>query len=332
MTEQKPKLKIKSANYDLKEFAVELSKKKVAPVIYLIYNESDSESAEFIDSVKLELNIVDDNIYIYLGEEMDLNQFITDYCNVPLFGDKRLFIIKNLNNSKQKRDKKLVESFLRLLEEPQQENYIIITNPYISEKKYTDLIYKTLLNSAVIKIKEGNVIQWIKDYAEKNRKNIDMQAAKKLFALCNEKKNNIKSELDKLFLYCLNEKEITLEVISKTVQNYDEDNIFNLLDNIILRQYEKSVIQYRELLNKRVSANVILFNLIEKLNKLIYFKETAVKMKYIGDSQLDQICAIIMQKYKLPINYYEKYKLKTFAAKYDFEKLKLFLKYMIELD
>nr|MBP7654485.1 hypothetical protein [Candidatus Dependentiae bacterium] len=43
-------------------------------------------------------------------------------------------------------------------------------------------------------------------------------------------------------------------------------------------------------------------------------------------------CAIIMQKYKLPINYYEKYKLKTFAAKYDFEKLKLFLKYMIELD
>ncbi|HPG30273.1 MAG TPA: DNA polymerase III subunit delta [bacterium] len=327
---EKTREKIKASNLSAKDFPSALKKKP--PVIYLIYNESDSETADFIEIFKSELSIKDDNIFLYLGPEMDLNVFITDYCNVPLFGEKRLFVIKNLNDSKQKRDSKLIAAFIKLISDPQPENYILLTNPYISEKNSSEFIYKTMINSSVIRIKEGNAIEWIKEYAEKNGKTIDIQAAKKLFALSNEKKNIAKAELDKLFLYSLDEKEITITAINKAVQNYDEDNIFNLIDNIMLNQYEKSVLQFRDLLNKKIPLAVILFNIIDKFNKLVYFSETASKMKYIGDAQLEQICAILIQKYKVKINFYEKFKFKTMFQKYDLIKLKTFLKYLIELD
>jgi len=315
----------------VKELDAKLAK-DMPPAIFIFYNPDSGSPDEFIELIKNKIGIVGDFIFNYIGAEINLTDFMNAYLNVPLFGGKRLFVLKDINDCKNKRNKSEIDAFHNLFAEPQLDTFVVFTNRILSDKNITEFIRKICDKSLTFKTKEANIFEWIKEYAATAGKTIDSAAARKLVDLCNAKKKAVKSELDKLFLFVLDEKNITPEIVITVVQNYNEDNIFSFIDALMARKYETALKQFRELLVLKTEYIVILYNIIERFNKLIYFKEIARKMKYLGDEQINQIGAILLKDYGYKLNYYELRYFGTLVNKYDEQSLNYVFSMILELE
>ncbi|HON57482.1 MAG TPA: hypothetical protein PLJ38_10740, partial [bacterium] len=273
-TIEKEKFVYPNTRFNVKQFEKHIE--KTAPKkMCLLY--SDIENAnidEFLDALKKKINVPENNVFVYSGAELDIPQFINDYSTQPLFSERRLFVIKEINKCQQKRNKNFCEKFYEVLEENIEDTYLFIVNERLSEKKITEFLKSIIIRVFTFLLREQSVEQWIMDYVQKNNREIEYSAVRKLMVLCNERIGLIKNELTKIFLYDLQGKNITEELINKVIQSYDEKNIFKFIDALLNKDYDKSIIFYRQLLNqKENNITIIIFNITERLNKLIYFIE-----------------------------------------------------------
>ncbi len=313
---------------DIKQFDKEL-KKNIHRKICVFFDTDNTDINDYLDIYKNALEISEQNIYVYTGAEFDIPQFINAYSTQPLFSEKRLFIVKDINACPQKRFKQLTERFYEVISEDIEDTFLIVTNEKVSDNKITEFLKNIIKNLYFFFAKEQSPEQWTMDYAQKNNRDIDYNAVKKLINLCSSKTSYIKNELDKIFLYALDSKLITEEIINKTVQNYDENDIFKFINTLLYKQYDKAVSQYRQLLNQKQNINGIIYNLTEKINKLIYFIEASKKMKTPDPYKIGEL---VLKEHRIMLNYHEKNEFLKIKTKYDEQSLKKNLKLLIDID
>jgi DNA polymerase-3 subunit delta len=310
----------------------------IPPIIYINSNDSvgTQETIEFIQK-KLDIKKIN---FLQIGKKIDLNEFIENVSNVPLFAETRIFLLKNIELCPQKREQKLVKSFIGLLEDILENydinnnlNYIIFTSDYQSQKKTTAFIKKIMDVSTLIneysENKESDLMYWIRNYVDLNNKEINQKAISNLINLCNSEKQVIKKELDKIFLYLGDDKEITIETVMFMVQEYEEKNLFNLIDNIFEKKYEKAVQQYRDLVCIEDLRVPLLYNIIMAVNKLILFKETYSRLKLNNPYK---ISLSVLREYGVNIQFFERDRLFKQIQIYKISELKNILIMIIELE
>lgn len=242
---------------------------------YLILSNDSVVIDDIVKNIIKEYNLGDNSIIKYDLEQTLLDDVIEEVNTYAFFEDKKLVIANSCKFlSSDKKRGELVQND-KLLEEyitnPNPSSSLVLITEKLDERKK---LSKLLREKCVVVDANLSIEQMI----EKNTEDYKI-TDKTINYLINYLKNNntrIMTELDKLKMYKLNEKEINIEDIDKiVVKEFDED-IFSLLNVILKRDINTSFEIYNKLIERGEEVSKIVITVADQI-RLIY--KTKILMK-----------------------------------------------------
>lgn len=197
-------------------------------------------------------NIISNNIYYDLFgnkslTELDCNETnvenIISECKTMSFGaDKKTVILNNFN--KIISTKNILEEFIKYLEKPVKDVvHILLSKEIYDEAKSTKVIKSFLKilkdNNAEIKLfkktTDRSLKSWIVQTFNKEGYHIDNDAVSLFIEFTGNNIEMIKTELEKLMIFKIEDKTITVNDIEEIIQNVRMDLIFAMIDAIVAK-------------------------------------------------------------------------------------------------
>lgn len=235
--------------------------------IYLIQSSDYISIKENINSILKENKLGEDCLIKYDLNEVSIDIVIEDLDTYNFLVDRKVIFCDNvsfLTGAKSKNDNNDVDSFIKYLKNPSNDNILVIICDKLDERKSVVKVLKencTILNNEVsinklIKSKldgfimEDYVIKYFIDY-------------------CGNDNEKILNELEKLKCYKYEEKTITYDDIDLLVLKSFNDNVFSLIDAIMNKNKKKAISLYNDLLNNGEDENKI-FSLLADQFRMIH--------------------------------------------------------------
>ncbi len=250
-------------------------------MIYVLYGENESEINKFIDSIMKENNI--DSRITYDYKECSINDVIEEASYFDLFGNKKLIILSGADFLTTRSTLDSIE-FDKYINSPNESAILVlkvITEKLDERKK----LVKTLRKHATVKefklLDEKNIDGYVRSYFDSRNYKIGNDGVREIVRRLKNNTKVIDSELEKLVLYKLDAKEITLEDVKHVVTMYEENNIFSLVDAVVKKDKNKIFSLYKSLIEDREEPAVILVMLANQF-RLMY------QAKVLNKSGLDK--------------------------------------------
>jgi len=218
----------------IQDIEKQLKQKKILPVYYLFGEDSYSVDITFeaIEKAAQPFITSDFDKEILYGENQSFTNIIGLASTFPFGSEKKLIIVKQAEKLKEKKEKKEIVSYF---ESPAEFTVLVflhegtITNP-------TSEPYKTLTNQGYLfeakELKGKSLIDWLISTVEKNGKTISYDNAQLLTDISGENRNTLESQLEKIFIYVGDNKEITIESIRGLSTSLKQYTIFDLQNAI----------------------------------------------------------------------------------------------------
>lgn len=202
------------------------------PNFYLLYGTDKSVIDNEKNNIIKKLNIND--IIKYEASEDNTIDIIEDASTISMFSNKKIIIINDcyfFKTGKTLKDISLLEQYL---EKYNKDTYII----FISNNEKVDSrkkIYKLIKKNGQIKECNKQDKNYLTDYVQKYIKEnkYKIEDIDYFLKIVGSNLNNITNELDKLFMYKLDNKTITKDDIDKITIKNMENEIFDLTDAVI---------------------------------------------------------------------------------------------------
>lgn len=226
--------------------------------MYLIYGNSQIEIQQKINEIIQENN--SNNVIKYSYIENELLDILEDASYISMFEEKKIIVISECLFLTSK-DNKDITDLLRYINNPNESTIIIFT---LNEEKLDERkkITKELKNKCEVytyNIKENkNLVTIISDNFKRDNYKIDLESIKKIMELTENNKDTIINEIDKLKMYKINDKIITLNDVIEVIPKSLENNMFKLTEAINQKNKDKVFKIYKELINNRIEETVIL--------------------------------------------------------------------------
>jgi len=218
----------------IQDIEKQLKQKKILPVYYLFGEDSYSVDITFeaIEKAAQPFITSDFDKEILYGENQSFTNIIGLASTFPFGSEKKLIIVKQAEKLKDKKEKKEIVSYF---ESPAEFAVLVflhegtITNP-------TSEPYKTLANRGYLfeakELKGKSLIDWLISTVEKSGKTISYDNAQLLTDISGENRNTLESQLEKIFIYVGDNKEITIESIRGLSTSLKQYTIFDLQNAI----------------------------------------------------------------------------------------------------
>lgn len=221
----------KSKAPSILEVEKQLKQKKLLPVYYLF--------GEDTYNIELTCKAIEKFVEPFIASDFDRETYYGEnqtFANIaglastfPFGSEKKLIILKQ---AEKPRDKKEILNYLK---SPADFSVLIflhdgtITNPETEP-------YKTLANQGYIfeakELKGNALIEWLISTAEKNGKTISHDNAQLLTDISGENRNTLEAQLEKIFIYIGENKEITIDSIRGLSTSLKQYTIFDLQNAI----------------------------------------------------------------------------------------------------
>lgn len=240
-------------------------------MIYLLYGTESLLIKEEIQKITKENNVENVNISQYNLEETLLKDIVEDCLTTSLFSNKKAVIVYN-SYIFIRIQKKMIDQDISILED-----YLNNPNPdtiliFIVNNEKLDNVKKICkLISEKGHIKDFNMPNNINNYVKKQFDDyqIDNDSVNLLIKRVGNNLNILKSEIEKLKIYKIEEKEITKKDILNLSTNTIDLNIFNFIDNIINKNKKEAINTYYEMLKLNEEPIKIIVMLANKF-RLMY--------------------------------------------------------------
>lgn len=235
-------------------------------MLYLIEEENTYLIKNKVEEILKEHKLSIDNLIKYDLEDVSLDKVIDELDIYDFLVNKKVVLGTNatfLTGSKSKGIEHNLERFEKYINNPNLNNVLILTcNKLDQRKKIVDLVKKKFkVISTKIDV-NSYIKEELKDYK------IDYNTINYLKEYCRNDFGKIKNEISKLKMYKFNEKEINSDDIDTIVTKNVDDNIFALIDAIIVKDKKKMAEIYQELIKKEEVISIMI-NLSNQL-RLIY--------------------------------------------------------------
>ena len=250
---------------------------------YLIEGDSFSIKNK-IDEIIINNNFKDSITSTYSLEEQSLEKPLEDLDTYSLLSNKKTIIINNIESIKKDENQNNIEHLLRYLDNPNNDNLLIITANKIDSK--STILKKIKEKTTYIKpeYKSEDIIKdYLKDYKISN---VDINY---LIELCNDNQIKIKNECDKLKMFCLETKTITKENIDEIVVKEfgDPQNQVFRFSRVIAENNKKEALKiFEELIDYGKHPIEILSLISSQLRTLLQIKlmeENGLKKNEIAE-------------------------------------------------
>ncbi|MFF2447620.1 DNA polymerase III subunit delta [Neobacillus sp. NPDC058068] len=251
--------------------------------IYLLYGTEAyliNETKQLLLNEALNEEEKDFNFSVYDLEDTPIDVALEDAETFPFFGERKVIFLHNpafltAEKSKEKIEHNLVK-FEAYLKEPAPYTVMVISAPYekLDERKK---ITKELKRKAELveakKLKEHELINWVKNRAKSSGIEFEPNAIEQLLALVGTNMFMITSEVDKLALYAADQKKIDVNLVEKLVSRSLEQNIFTLIEKVVQRKLDEALRIYYDLLKQNEEPIKILALLAGQFRLIYQVKE-----------------------------------------------------------
>jgi len=185
---------------------------------------------------------------IFSGKDITFTELQDLASSFPFGSQFKLIIVKNFDEVKG--DKRKFASYIK---NPSASTILILskegpisnldTEPYISMLK-NDFMFEAK------ELKGADLINWVVKNAVRNGKHIQPENAELLAGMVGENRSLIEMQMQKIFAYIGEDKEITFEIISSVASELKEYTIFDLQNALGNRDRSKSIETANNLLDK----------------------------------------------------------------------------------
>ena len=217
-------------------------------------------------------------IIIYNLKENTILDILNEANTLSLIPSKKVILVYNADSIFQNQDEELI----KYLHNYNKDVYIIfITEKSDSRKK----IYKEFeKNSKIIILSDNDnyPIEYIKKYLSDNDYKMDNSLIDYFLSRTKNNIDNIKNELDKLFLYKIDNKIITKEDIDKLTYNNEDNIIYEFTNAILERNNNKAISMYHNFILDNTSIDYLLVSIYNSY-KTLYQVKVLNKNKSISD-------------------------------------------------
>lgn len=197
----------------------------------------------------------DSLISVYDMKETLVETVIEDAMMPSLLGDKKIIILEDCYFLTGESVKSSVEIntdlLLEYIKNPNENTYLFlkVKAEKLDERKK---IVKELKKDSTIyeakKLEEKDLVEQLYKEVIDNGYKIDKQVVKKLIRRGGSIYSNLTKELEKLYMYKLDTKEILESDVEELVTKKLEDNIFDLIDCTVKKDYKKMFDIYEDLI------------------------------------------------------------------------------------
>lgn len=221
---------------------------------------------------KIANNFSLENIVRYNLDEVSINVALQDLNTVSLFGEK-LVIVYNIDKLDQD------DVLIRYLSNPSSNTLVLLSVKELDKrKKITKILqektnYKEFLNY--------NIESFVKEHLDSFK--MSPMAVNLLINYCGNNINRIENELEKLKTYKYDEKEITADDVKKLVKKSLDASIFDLIDNINIKDKNRIFKIYNELLEEGETEEKIMYTIANHYRLLFQISE---KTKSLSDAEI----------------------------------------------
>lgn len=277
--------------------------------VYLLFGSEGYLKKQYRDKLTMALTDKEDtmNYNYYEGNRINVNEFLDIGDTLPFFRDYRVIVIENSGWFK-----KTPEDLEKRIEDFPDSTYVIFVENEVDKR---NRLYKWVSKNGYaseMKTPSGSMlISWVTKLCKEAGKDMEKTTIQYLVQHTGSDMMLLKNELDKLFSYCANRQEITVNDVMEVCVSQAVDKLFQMIDAIGAKDQKKALLLYHDLLVLKEPAMRILYNLMN------YYK-SLMELSLIPDGkypydELASLCGIPVFSVK---------KNKSQAAKYSYEQLR----------
>ena len=251
--------------------------------IYLIFG-TENYLKEKYEKI-LTSAILDDNFSMINFAKFDEKSFdiskVIEACDTLTFmSNYRLVILKDCNIFNKKQDIEILDKYLENM--PKTTILVILEEKIDKRQKIFNTIFSLGYVCELEPLTEDKMLIWLKEYFNKNGKNINQKTALYFLRNISSDMEFIINEANKIIAY-QDERDITIDSIDNICTKSVESKIFNLIDFIGQKNTKEALKLYRSLINNKTSPFLIL-NMIARQLKII------LQVKYLAkENSINQI-------------------------------------------
>ncbi len=255
--------------FPISEAIKSLRQKKFLP-IYLFSGEDElgiEEALKIADETISPFIKNDFDKEVLYGDEQNANTIINDASAFPFASERKLIIVKEFDKL---RDKKQLSPYIN---SPADFSILILVQTGAIEN-FNAEPYKSLLQNKFIfeakDLKGKYLIDWLINSVHSNGKEITNENAQNLIDIVGENRNLLEAQLEKIFNYLGDKKDISFESLNSMSSLLKEYSIFDLQNAIGKRNKKDALKIGLNILEKATEPNKII-SIIAMLTK--YFTQ-----------------------------------------------------------
>lgn len=237
--------------------------------VYLITGSNDSVINNIVSDILKQVNCDDNNKIIYNLKENTISDVIEEANTVSLFRSNKVILV--YSSSIDKLDD---EELIMYLNNYNKDVYLI----FIVEKSDARKKIVKLINEKGISIDSDNVDKsynknYVVSYLKDNGYKMNSNVIECFLSRVSDNINDIRNELDKLFIYKLDDKNISLDDV-KLITYDNTDNIIYEFTNALLEKDEnKAISMYHSFIDSNMAIDYILASIYNSYKTLYQIKE-----------------------------------------------------------
>lgn len=239
----------------LQNVSKDISAGRLLPVYYFFGEDSyslDKVIKQVEKAVEPFITSDFDKEVIY-AEDKNLTDMLSLASSFPFGSDKKFILIKEFEKVSNKKP------LVSYINSPADFTYLVLVHnggiSNLSSEPYKTLLANNFIFEAV-ELKGSALVEWITRYAAESGKHISQDVASIFLDMVGENRSLIETQLEKVFIFLGDKKEIDIESIESLSAKFKEYSIFDLQD--ALGEKNKS------------SSFKIAFNLLEKGSEPVY--------------------------------------------------------------
>lgn len=237
--------------------------------VYLITGSNDSVINNTVSDILKQVNCDDNNKVIYNLKENTISDVIEEANTVSLFRSNKVILVYSSGI-----DKLDDEELIMYLNNYNKDVYLI----FIVEKSDARKKIVKLINEKGISIDSDNVDKsynknYVVSYLKDNGYKMNSNVIECFLSRVSDNINDIRNELDKLFIYKLDDKNISLDDV-KLITYDNTDNIIYEFTNALLEKDEnKAISMYHSFIDSNMAIDYILASIYNSYKTLYQIKE-----------------------------------------------------------
>ncbi len=263
--------------------------------IYLLYGDERYLKRQYTEKLRAALAGDDEmNTHFYEGKGIPVGEIIDLAETMPFLAERRVIFINDSGLFSSAGEK-----LAAYLEDCNETTFFVFTESDVDARSK---LFKTVQSKGIAvefgAQDENTLKRWVASTLAKEGKRITENNAQLFLSKTGTDMENIQTELEKLISYCLDSDVITAEDIETICTPQITNHIYAMIDAISVKDTQKALELYYELIALREAPMRILFLIARQCNILLQVKE----LKHRGFGNQD-----IAKKVEIPPYFVNKY-------------------------